>query len=49
MNPKQKREIAQSEARDRTANIISGLVPGGSSIYELFTALVQPLHFKRRV
>jgi hypothetical protein len=46
--PKQKREIAQSEARDKTAKIISGLVPGGGSVYETFTAIVQPLHERRR-
>lgn len=43
-----KREIAQSEARDKTAKIFSGLVPGGASAYELFTAIVKPLHEKRK-
>src|SRR5690554_2930058 len=47
-SPQEKREIARSEARDKTAKIISGLIPGGSSAYELFTALVQPLHVQRR-
>ena len=48
MNQKEKREISQSEVRDRTAKIISGLIPGGRSAYELFTAIVQPLHEKRK-
>lgn len=43
-----KREIAQSEARDKTAKIFSGLVPGGASAYELFTAIVKPIHEKRK-
>lgn len=47
-DPKQKREIAQSKARDKMGKIISGLVPGGASAYELFTAIVSPLHIKRR-
>lgn len=45
---REKREIAQSEALDKSAKIVSGLVPGGTSIYELFTALVTPLHVKRK-
>jgi len=44
----EKREIAQSEALDKTAKIVSGLIPGGASAYELFTALVTPLHVKRK-
>ncbi len=47
-DPIKKREIAQSEALDKTAKIISGLVPGGASVYELFTAIVTPLHVNRR-
>ena len=47
-NSKEKRVIAQSEALDKTAKIVSGLVPGGASAYELFTALVAPLHVKRK-
>lgn len=44
----EKREIEQSEARHKAAKIVTGLIPGGASAYELFTTLVQPLHEKRR-
>ena len=47
-SPKQKREIAQSEARHKTLKIVSGLVPVGATLYELFTAIVTPLHEQRR-
>lgn len=47
-DPKQKREIAQSEARDKTAKIISSFVPGGTAAYELLTTLVVPLHEKKK-
>lgn len=30
-DPKDKREMAQSEARDKTAKIISSFVPGGTA------------------
>ena len=43
-----KREIAQSEAWDKTAKIISGLVPSGTAAYELLTTIVAPLHEKKR-
>ncbi len=46
-DPKEKREIERSEALHKTAKIVSGLLPGGGSAYELFTALVKPLHEKR--
>lgn len=44
---RKKREAEQSEAIHKTVEIISGLVPGGTSVYKLFTALVKPLHEKR--
>jgi hypothetical protein len=44
----QKREIAQSEGRDKTAKIISSFVPGGTAAYELLTTLVVPLHEKKK-
>lgn len=47
-DPKQKREIVQSEARDKTAKMIAGLVPMGSAAYELLTTLVVPLHEKKK-
>lgn len=47
-DPKQKREIAQSEARDKTVKIISSFVPGGTAAYELITTLVVPLHEKKK-
>lgn len=48
MDSKQKREIAQSEARDKIAKIISSFVPGGTAAYELVTTLVVPLHEKKK-
>lgn len=45
---REKREIAQSEARDKTAKIISSFVPGGTAAYELLTTLVVPLHEKKK-
>lgn len=45
---KNRREIEQSESFHKAAKLISGLIPGGASAYELFTALVKPLHEKRR-
>ncbi|MEX0905101.1 MAG: hypothetical protein WD604_13575 [Balneolaceae bacterium] len=45
---KEKREIAQSEARDKTTKIIAGMVPMGSAAYELLTTIVVPLHEKKR-
>lgn len=47
-DPKEKREIAQSEARDKTSKIISSFVPGGTAAYELLTTLVVPLHEKKK-
>jgi len=44
---REKREALQSEARHETAKIISSLIPLGSSVYELFTAINQPLYEKR--
>jgi hypothetical protein len=43
-----KKEREQSEALHKTAKLISGLIPGGGSVYDLFTALVKPLHEKRK-
>lgn len=43
-----KSEIERSEALYKTAKIISGLLPGGGSVYELFIAIVKPLHEQRR-
>lgn len=45
---REKREIAQSEARDKTAKIISSFMPGGTAAYELITTLVVPLHEKKK-
>lgn len=45
---REKKEIERSEARDKTARIITGLIPGGGSVYDTFTAIVQPLHVRRR-
>ncbi len=42
-----KREALQNEARHKTAKIISSLIPYGSNVYELFTAINQPLYEKR--
>lgn len=47
-SPREKREIAQSEARDKAAKMIAGLVPMGSAAYELITTLVAPLHEKKK-
>lgn len=47
-DPKNKRETERSEVRHKTAKIISGLFPGGSSVYETFTAIMQPLHEQRK-
>lgn len=47
-NPQRKREIEQSENLHSTLKLISSLLPGGSSVYELFAAIVVPLHEKRR-
>jgi len=41
---REKREIERSEALDKTAKIISSLIPGGASVYETYRALVMPLH-----
>lgn len=45
---KKKRETERSEVRHKTAKIISGFFPGGSSVYEIFTAIIQPLHEQRK-
>lgn len=45
---REKRDIEQSEARDKTAKIISSFVPGGTAAYELITTLVVPLHEKKK-
>lgn len=45
---KNKRESERSESLHKTAKIVSGLLPGGGSVYELFTAIVKPLHEQRR-
>jgi len=44
---KEKREALQSEAKHKTAKIISSLIPLGSTLYELFTAINQPLYKER--
>lgn len=43
-----KREIEQSEARDKLAKVLAGMVPLGSSAYELITTIVVPLHEKKK-
>lgn len=48
LDPKEKREIEQSEARDKLAKVLSGIVPLGSSAYELITTIVVPLHEKKK-
>lgn len=45
---KEKREIAQSEALDKTAKIIAGMFPMGSAAYEVITTIVVPLHEKKK-
>jgi hypothetical protein len=45
---KEKREIEQSEARDKLAKVLAGMVPLGSSAYELITTIVVPLHEKKK-
>jgi len=44
----QKIEIEHSEAKDLNAKLTSSLLPGGAKAYDLFTALVQPLHIQRK-
>lgn len=44
----EKREIEQSEARDKMAKIIAGLIPMGGAAYELITTVVVPLHEKKK-
>lgn len=44
---RKKRDAEQSEARHKTAKIVSSLIPGGSTAYELFTAINRPLYEKR--
>jgi hypothetical protein len=44
---REKREIEQSEARDAAGKIIS-TVAGLGEVYDRFTALVKPLHVKRK-
>lgn len=43
-----KREIEQSEVRDKLAKVLAGMVPLGSSVYELLTTIVVPLHEKKK-
>jgi hypothetical protein len=43
-----KEEITQSEARDKLAKMLSGMVPLESSVYELITTIVVPLHEKKK-
>lgn len=47
-DPKEKREILQSEARNKTAKIIAGLFPVGGAAYEVITTIVVPLHEKKK-
>ena len=44
---RQKREGLASETKHKMAKIISSLIPGGSGVYELLTAITQPLYEKR--
>jgi len=46
--PKEKREIAQSEARDKLIKALSSAVPFGSAAYELITTLIVPLHEEKK-
>jgi hypothetical protein len=48
IDPKEKREMLQSEARDKTAKIIAGILPMGSAAYELITTILVPLHEKKK-
>lgn len=45
---REKREIAQSEARDKLFKALSSAVPFGSAAYELITTIVVPLHEKKK-
>jgi hypothetical protein len=45
---KEKREIEQSEARYKLAKVLAGMVPLESSVYELITTIVVPLHEKKK-
>jgi hypothetical protein len=45
---KEKREIEQSEARYKLAKVLAGMVPLGSSAYELITTIVILLHEKKK-
>ncbi|MEO9884325.1 MAG: hypothetical protein ABJR05_11085 [Balneola sp.] len=45
--PREKREASESEAKHKTARIVTSLIPFGSTVYELFTAISQPLYEKR--
>lgn len=45
---REKREIEASEAKDKAAKIISGLIPYGSQAYDLVTTIVVPLHEKKK-
>lgn len=45
---REKREIAQSEARDKFFKVLSSVVPYGSAAYELITTIVVPLHEKKK-
>lgn len=44
---KDKKEVLRSEALDKTSKIISSLIPGGATVYELYRTLVVPLHEKK--
>ncbi|MCH2449218.1 MAG: hypothetical protein MK198_03645 [Gracilimonas sp.] len=45
---KQKGEVERSEAKHKALKLKSSLFPGGSTVYDAFTALVRPLYEKRK-
>lgn len=44
LDPKEKREIEQSEARDKLAKMLAGMVPFGSSAYELRAIIIDLIY-----
>lgn len=45
---RQKREIERSEDKHKALKLKSSFVPGGTIVYDAFTALVQPTYEKRK-
>ncbi|HBX67279.1 MAG: hypothetical protein CL670_07215 [Balneola sp.] len=45
---RQKREIERSEDKHKALKLKSSFVPGGTKVYDAFTALVQPTYEKRK-